>query len=110
MINTAHLSRCCLLLEDADSCVTSLTLESPCFRRVLVSVRIGEKFLRLRRAEGLRSQCMVAMCLCLPAADRVLSLSFRRYDICFSNVACVGVVSFKRGIYCGGLCVCGLCV
>ena len=34
-------------------------LSSPRFRRTLASPRLGENLLRLRRAEGVRSQCLV---------------------------------------------------
>ena len=47
---------------------------------------------------------MVAMLCCLPAADRVVWLRLHRYGLSFCNVACFGVISLKRGIYCGGLC------
>ena len=47
---------------------------------------------------------MVAMLCCLSAADRVVWLRLHRYGLSFCNVACFGVVSLKRGIYCGGLC------
>ena len=41
----------------------------------------------------------VARC-CLPAADRVLWMALRRCAVCYSSVACYGVVDFKRGIIC----------
>ena len=44
-------------------------------------------------------------CCCLPAADHVVWLSLRRYAFRFCTVACFGVVSLIRGIYCGELCV-----
>ena len=52
---------------------------------------------------------MVAMLCCLPAADRVVWLRLHRYGLSFCNVACSGVVSLKRGIYCGGLCELSVC-
>ena len=41
---------------------------------------------------------------CLPAADRVLWLSVRRYGVGCCSMPCFGVDEVERGIHCGAAC------
>ena len=94
----------CLLPHEARLCVARSTLVTvflQCFGLLRDSVKIFFACggLRVRRHSTWLPRC------CLPAADRVVWLSFGRYVFCFSSVACCGVVESSRGI-CSGMCVC----
>ena len=62
MVNDAQAARCCLLLYEAHVRVACSPLV-PLFSQDFGLSASRQKFLRLRRAEGVRSQCMVAILL-----------------------------------------------
>ena len=88
----------CLLLHEARLCVARSTLVTVFMQgfgllRESLKIFFACGGLRVRRHNAWLPRC------CLPAADRVLWLRFRRCGFHFCNVACVGVVSLMCGIY-----------